>query len=96
MIEIRTHCENCNASLPPNSTDAMICAFECTFCKTCVDNILHNVCPNCAGGFEKRPILRSEYLAKYPPSKKIIFKPINHQKFQEKLDKYKDIPASKR
>ena len=34
----------------------MICSFECTFCSTCVDEVLHNVCPNCGGGFVRRPI----------------------------------------
>ena len=81
MIEIRTSCENCDKQLLPNSEDAMICVFECTFCKECVDSILQNVCPNCGGGFEKRPILRSEYLSKYPPSDKRIFKPIDIEKF---------------
>src|SRR5258708_13410487 len=56
MLELRPTCENCNAALPPNSTDAMICSFECTFCRSCVENILDNVCPNCGGGFCPRPI----------------------------------------
>jgi hypothetical protein len=34
----------------------MICSYECTFCRDCVDNILENVCPNCGGGFCARPI----------------------------------------
>src|SRR6185503_15855240 len=29
MLELRPTCENCNALLPPNSTEAMICTFEC-------------------------------------------------------------------
>ena len=66
MIEIRTNCENCNTKLPANSEEAMICAFECTFCTACVESILQNVCPNCGGGFEKRPILPNKYLSKYP------------------------------
>jgi uncharacterized protein len=36
--------------------EARICTFECTFCADCVDKVLHDVCPNCGGGFEKRPI----------------------------------------
>ena len=96
MIEIRTNCENCNTPLPPNSTEAMICAFECTFCKTCVDTILENVCPNCSGGFEKRPILPKIYLPKHPPSNKKIFKPIDKKDFQEKLIKNKHIKPSER
>lgn len=96
MIEIRANCENCNKQLSPNSEEAMICAFECTFCKECVDSVLQNVCPNCGGGFEKRPILRKEYLSKYPVSKKIIFNPIDNSKFQEKLNRIKDIKPSER
>ena len=51
MLELRPTCENCNKLLPPDSLEAMICSFECTFCKKCVDEILKNVCPNCGGGF---------------------------------------------
>jgi hypothetical protein len=65
MLEIKPICENCAKPLPPDSIDAMICSFECTFCKDCVDNILKNVCPNCGGGFEKRPIRPKEKLLKY-------------------------------
>ena len=36
--------------------EAMICSFECTFCRTCVAQVLVNVCPNCGGGFCARPI----------------------------------------
>lgn len=34
----------------------MICTYECTFCADCVRDVLHNVCPNCGGGFQLRPI----------------------------------------
>jgi len=43
-------------ALPPASLEARICSYECTFCAGCVDNVLHNVCPNCGGGFVPRPI----------------------------------------
>ena len=46
----------CDKALPPNAADARICSYECTFCADCVDSKLHNVCPNCGGGFERRPI----------------------------------------
>src|SRR4029079_16147289 len=55
MLELRPTCENCNSPLPPDSNHAMICSFECTFCRSCVENILANVCPNCGGGFCFRP-----------------------------------------
>ena len=66
MLEIRAACENCGAKLPYDSDEAMICSFECTFCKKCVDDILLNVCPNCGGGFEKRPKRPKHLLEKYP------------------------------
>lgn len=56
MLELRPNCEFCDKDLPPDSTEACICTYECTFCTDCVDHILHNVCPNCGGGFSKRPI----------------------------------------
>ena len=56
MLEIRPNCECCDIDLAPDSTEAMICSYECTFCKKCVDDILTNVCPNCGGGFTARPI----------------------------------------
>ncbi|WP_088915901.1 DUF1272 domain-containing protein [Granulosicoccus antarcticus] len=55
MLELRPNCECCDRDLPPESTEAMICTYECTFCKQCVDEVLHNVCPNCGGGFVSRP-----------------------------------------
>lgn len=76
MLQIRPTCENCNKVLPFDSKEAMICTFECTFCKDCV-SLLKEVCPNCGGGFEKRPIRPSHYLEKYPVSTKIIFKPVD-------------------
>ena len=45
MLELRPTCENCNTALPPDSPDARICSYECTFCATCVDSVLGNVCP---------------------------------------------------
>ena len=56
MLELRPTCEHCNTALPPASTLARICSFECTFCADCVEGVLGNVCPNCGGGFERRPI----------------------------------------
>lgn len=56
MLELRPNCERCDKDLPPTSTEACICTYECTFCQDCVNNILTNVCPNCGGGFSARPI----------------------------------------
>ena len=56
MLLLKPNCEYCDRDLPPANPDAMICSYECTFCKDCVDEHLHNVCPNCGGGFVRRPI----------------------------------------
>jgi hypothetical protein len=55
-LELRPNCECCDVDLPPASTVAMICTYECTFCARCVREVLHDVCPNCGGGFAARPI----------------------------------------
>ena len=56
MLELRPTCEHCNKALPPNSAEARICSFECTFCAHCAEQVLANVCPNCGGGFAPRPV----------------------------------------
>ncbi len=55
MLELRPNCEHCDVDLPPDSTAARICTFECTFCSTCVDSLLGGVCPNCTGELVPRP-----------------------------------------
>lgn len=74
----------------------MICTFECTFCIDCVTSTLHNVCPNCGGGFEKRPTRPTILLEKYPQSKKAVLQPIDKEKFKEMLDKYENIKPNER
>ena len=56
MLELRPNSELCDKDLPPDSTNAYICSYECTFCSSCVEVVLKNVCPNCGGGFTPRPI----------------------------------------
>ena len=73
MLELRPNCERCDKDLPPDA-DARICTFECTFCPECVDNELKGVCPNCGGGFEKRPVRPAALLGKFPPSTKRVLK----------------------
>jgi len=96
MLEIKPICENCGKKLPNESKEAMICTFECTFCKECVENILFNVCPNCSGGFEKRPTRPVKLLSKNPVSTIEYLKPIDELKFSEKLKQYKNIEPEKR
>ena len=55
-LQLRPNCECCDIDLPPDSEDAWICSYECTFCTKCVETKLCNVCPNCGGGFTPRPI----------------------------------------
>jgi hypothetical protein len=74
MLELRPNCECCDTDLPPASTDAVICSFECTFCRDCADK-LGGHCPNCGGNLMPRPIRPAAKLAKNPPSTRRIFKP---------------------
>ncbi|MBK9271450.1 MAG: DUF1272 domain-containing protein [Saprospiraceae bacterium] len=83
MLKLKPTCENCNTSLPPESVDAMICSFECTFCKDCVEQVLENVCPNCGGEFQPRPIRPKSKLDQYPASKEVYFKPVDLIVFKE-------------
>ena len=56
MLDLRPNCELCDTDLPPEATNARICSYECTFSAACVDDVLHDVCPNCGGGFAPRPL----------------------------------------
>lgn len=75
MLELRPNCECCNRDLPPDSADALICSFECTFCRSCADSALAGRCPSCGGELVARPRRPSEKLVKYPASTERIFKP---------------------
>lgn len=68
MLELRPDCERCGRDLPPDSSDARICTFECTFCADCVGGPLAGICPNCGGNFERRPIRPARLLDEYPAS----------------------------
>ena len=101
MLELRPTCENCNKALPPNSVEAHICTYECTFCAACVEK-LENVCPNCGGGFTERPIRPARnwkgdnFLGKDPASTKIKHRPVDqatHTRFAAEL---KRIPPRDR
>lgn len=101
MLELRPTCENCNKALPPASTEARICTYECTFCAACVET-LENVCPNCGGGFMPRPIRPSRnlkgdnWLGKDPASTKVKHRPVDlaaHARFAEMI---KGIAPEKR
>ncbi len=94
MLELRPTCEHCDRALPPASEEAMICSFECTFCRSCVTEILDNVCPNCGGGFCDRPVRPAtdhragNCLANYPAATRAVRKavdPDQHRRFAATL-----------
>jgi uncharacterized protein len=94
MLELRPTCEHCNRAMPPNSVEARICSYECTFCAACVENVLGNVCPNCGGGFVPRPIRPSKnwkgdnFLGKDPASPTVKYRPVDvstHELFSSTL-----------
>lgn len=75
MLQLRPNCECCNVDLPPDSTAARICTFECTFCSDCAEALLGGTCPNCGGELVARPRRPAQKLAKFPPSTERVFKP---------------------
>jgi len=77
MLQLRPTCECCDKPLAPDSSEARICSFECTFCSTCADNALNGLCPNCGGELVARPRRPAPLLAKYPASSERVYKPAN-------------------
>ena len=75
VLELRPSCECCDRDLPPESPDARICTYECTFCAACVEDRLGGVCPNCGGDFERRPVRPAAMLAKDPASTARVYAP---------------------
>jgi hypothetical protein len=75
MLQMRPGCECCNRDLPPDSADAWICSFECTFCSDCVEQRLNGRCPNCGGNLVRRPTRAEEKLERYPASTTRVHNP---------------------
>lgn len=102
MLELRPTCEHCNKILLPNSLEARICSYECTFCAACVETVLGNVCPNCGGGFIQRPIRPStnwkndNYLGKDAASTKIKHRPVDTRGHERFASAIRLIPAEER
>jgi hypothetical protein len=102
MLELRPTCEHCNKNLAADAADAMLCSFECTFCRECVEKYLENVCPNCGGGFCPRPVRPSanlrngNYLGKYPASTISKHAPVNLKTHFEFAKSLKLIDPEKR
>ena len=74
MLALRPNCECCDRDLPPESPDARICTFECTFCADCADKRLGGACPNCTGELVRRPIRPAAALARFPASTERVLK----------------------
>ena len=101
MLEIRPNCEYCGRALAPNSTEAWICSYECTYCTSCVES-LDNVCPNCGGGFVPRPIRpHGEYrpgvgLGHQPASDKQVTLKRSREEIEELSARLRDVPPEER
>jgi hypothetical protein len=101
-LQLRPNCEYCDRDLRPNSMDARICSYECTFCADCAENELHNVCPNCGGGFVPRPIRPAREwrpglsVAKRPPSDKQVHLSYSLDDIAEHSARIRDIPPEER
>ena len=96
MLEIRPNCEHCNKDLPNTSVDAMICTFECTYCKECALEVFKNVCPSCSGNFVQRPIRTSKMIEKYPVTTTKVFKPKDLEQAKINTEKFINIAPEKR
>jgi len=102
MLELRPTCENCNRALPPASTEARICSYECTFCATCVEQVLANVCPNCGGGFTPRPVRPARnwkgdnYLGHDPAGTVVKHRPVDATAHARFCQRVQAIPPEQR
>lgn len=102
MLELRPNCELCDKDLLPDTAEARICTYECTFCSECVEQKLKNVCPNCGGGFVPRPIRpKQEHrpsvsLKHDPASKKRVHLSYTMEEVQLFSDAIKDIDPADR
>ena len=74
MLQLRPSCECCDKDIPPDSTQARICSFECTFCAACAENVLAGKCPNCGGELLIRPRRPAAKLSKLPASTERVVK----------------------
>ncbi|GGE32044.1 hypothetical protein GCM10007421_02220 [Halopseudomonas oceani] len=78
MLQLRPNCECCDRDLPAEATDALICSFECTFCRDCAEQRFAGSCPNCGGNLVVRPIRPTALLERYPASTERVLKTRAH------------------
>lgn len=80
----------------------MICTYECTFCRPCVETVLANVCPNCGGGFQQRPVRPAQdrrngnYLGNDPAGERVVHKPVDMAEYRALREALRDIPPEHR
>ncbi|MGE8690332.1 MAG: DUF1272 domain-containing protein [Achromobacter sp.] len=102
MLALRPTCEHCDTALPPASSKARICSFECTFCADCAEGLLGNVCPNCGGGFAPRPVRPASdckggnYLGRYPASTERKHRPVDLDAHASLLRGLAGVPPEER
>lgn len=104
MLDLRPNCQLCDKDLAPSAPDARICSYECTYCADCVENVLHNVCPTCGGGFTPRPIrpqtaFRPELnlgLGNHPANTQRRYLKFTKEDIQAHVARIKDIPPDER
>ncbi|WP_426147416.1 DUF1272 domain-containing protein [Polaromonas sp. DSR2-3-2] len=77
MLELRPSCECCDKPLAPDSLEARICSFECTFCAACAEGVLQGQCPNCGGEMLPRPRRPAGKLDIHPASTLRVCKPLD-------------------
>lgn len=100
MLALRPSCEHCNKALPPESDEAFICTYECTFCQSCVE-LLEDVCPNCGGNFVKRPIrpsvnfINGIFLGNHPATTEVTYKPVDLEAHKKLITKVKSTRLTK-
>jgi hypothetical protein len=101
-LQLRPNCEYCDKDLPPVSAEARICSYECTFCVDCVETKLHNVCPNCGGGFAPRPIRPTQQwrsgvcVTQQKPSEKRVHLKYSHDDIAAHCERVRGIPPERR
>ncbi|SMY06777.1 DUF1272 domain-containing protein [Flavimaricola marinus] len=104
MLELRPNCEWCDKDLPPDSAEAMICTYECTYCADCVEQVLHNVCPTCGGNFVPRPIRpkvnhragKALGLGHHPASAHRVHSQWSREQVAEQSARLRDVPPAER
>jgi len=104
MLDLRPNCELCDCDLPPDAENARICSYECTYCAHCAEEVLHNVCPTCGGGFSPRPIRpkiswRPEEklgLGHHPASTRRVHSPWTRDEIHSHVERIRSIPPRER